>query len=378
MPFARPTRTELIELAKADVAAAVDSPNPLLSVSNLGILATLLGEGFAAEYAYLDWISKQATPFRCDEDAFEAWAALKNQTRKPASAATGTATWPGTPGALLPAGTGLAWNGQAYTTVADATVGGGGTVTAAFTADVPGAAGNMPAGAAVLIASAVAGITSVGVGTPVTAGADVEGFEAFRTRVLAVYAAPPQGGSKADYQEWALEVPGVTRAWCSPHELGPGTVVIRFMMDVAEQAFGGFPQGAGGVATDETRDVAAAGDPLLVVDHIFPLQPVTALVYAVIPLQNTVTFTVNLPGASADLKAQISDAIDAAFLTFGAPGGVVANSEVEAAIRALPGTAGFVITAEACTHGAVAPGAAGNITSDAGYLPVRGAITWAP
>ena len=54
------------------------------------------------------------------------------------------------------------------------------------------------------------------------------------------------------------------------------------------------------------------------------------------------------------------------------------NSTVESAISAIAGTDGFVITAEACSHGAIAPGAAGNITSNAGYLPVRGLITWAP
>jgi uncharacterized phage protein gp47/JayE len=132
----------------------------------------------------------------------------------------------------------------------------------------------------------------------------------------------------------------------------------------------------GGVASAEARDVAAAGDPLLVADHIFPLQPVTALVYVLIPLQNTVTFTIDLAGASAELKAQVEAALDAAFVAFGEPGGKVNNSDLEAVIRAIPGTAGFVITAEGCTNGEVSPGAAGNITSDAGYLPVRGVITW--
>jgi hypothetical protein len=34
-----------------------------------------------------------------------------------------------------------------------------------------------------------------------------------------------------------------------------------------------------------------------------------------------------------------------------------------------------VITAEACTTGSISP-TNGNITSNAGYLPVRGVMTW--
>ena len=40
---------------------------------------------------------------------------------------------------------------------------------------------------------------------------------------------------------WALAVPGVTRAWCAPHEMGIGTVTVRFMMDDLSADNDGFP-----------------------------------------------------------------------------------------------------------------------------------------
>jgi uncharacterized phage protein gp47/JayE len=41
----------------------------------------------------------------------------------------------------------------------------------------------------------------------------------------------PHGGSADDYETWALEVPGITRAWCRRNYLGPGTVGLFVMRD---------------------------------------------------------------------------------------------------------------------------------------------------
>lgn len=387
MPFARPTLDDLNAQAAADLAAALPGADPLLAAANLRILAKIQAEGFNAEYGYLDYIAKQSVPFTAVDEAFEGWAALKGVTRKPATAAVGTGSWAGAPGSVLPNGTPVSrGDGQAYITTADAVVTGGGFVTAQVIAVQPGAAATLATGSILALGVAVAGISSTGTATAVTPGVDVEDSDAFRTRTLEIYAAPPQGGANPDYVEWAEQVPGVTRAWCVPHGKGPGTVVVYFMMDLAEAAHGGFPQGTGGCATSETRDAIAIGDPLLVANWIYPLQPVTALVYALVPQQNTVSFTISLPGASGALKAAINAAIAAVFLVDGSPGGailpngttggVLELSRVEGAIAALPGAKGFVITAVASDHGVVTPGASGNVASNPGYLPVPGLTTW--
>lgn len=377
MPFARPTLTALRALAQADLAAALPGTDPLLPVSNLGLLADVLAEGFHAEYAYLDFIARQAVPFTAVDEAFEGWAALKNVLRKPATAAVIQGTHAATAGSVLPADTPVSrGDGVAYLTNAEVVAGGGGTLVYQARAVDTGVSGSVADGTAVVIGEAVAGVSSAGLATLVTPGVDVESFEAFRTRVLAVYAAPPQGGAASDYVEWATAVPGVSRAWCAPLVFGGGTVGVYFMMDQAQAAFGGFPQGVNGVAANEPRDVAATGDQLTVADHLYPLRPVTALVYALAPAPNTVTFTIDLPNAPLAVQAAAEAALGAVFLAYGAPGGVVNNSTLESAISAISGTSGFVITAEACNHGAISPGAAGNISSNAGYLPVLGVVTW--
>lgn len=62
-------------------------------------------------------------------------------------------------------------------------------------------------------------------------GADTEDDEVYRARIQFEKRNPPQCGSVTDYIRWAKEVPGVTRAFVFPLELGDGTVVVRFMTD---------------------------------------------------------------------------------------------------------------------------------------------------
>src|SRR6185437_4857126 len=201
------------------------------------------------------------------------------------------------------------------------------------------------------------------------------------------YQAPPVGGAIADYVKWALAVAGVTRAWVVPLEGGAGTTSVYFMMDDAEAAHSGFPQGSNGVATPETRGAAATGDQLTVANYIYPLRPVTALVSAKAPTANTVGLTINgIAGVSDTTKTAIAAAVAAVLTAQAAPGGAVDTngvalpgidlSYIESAIAGVNGTAGFVITAVTCSAGTVTPSGNGNITSNAGALAVLGVITY--
>lgn len=379
MTFVRPTLSDLRQQAQADIQAALPGADALLRYSNLAILAAVMAALANGHYGYLDWIARQAVPFTAVDEALEGWAALKAVTRKPATKATGSASFTGAAGAIIPAGTAVVrGDGFTFTTTTEATLGAGGA-TVAITAVGAGAIGNTAAGTALTLSTARSGVASTGIAAgPVTGGADVESDDSLRQRMLAAFAAPPQGGSASDYRQWALAVPGVTRCWVSPGGMGPGTVVVHFMMDAAQAARGGFPAGSDGVAAAETRDVAASGDQRALADALFVKQPVTPIVYAVAPRANTLDFTIaGLTYASTLLKAAVAAAIDAALFQGGRPGGVTNVSAIEAAIAAVNGTAGFVLMEIVASAGTVTPGAAGNIVSQAGRLPVRGAIRWA-
>ena len=93
-----------------------------------------------------------------------------------------------------------------------------------MTATVAGAFTNCDPGTPISLAQPIAGINSGGLTVGfATGGADDETVDELRNRMLAKYRAPPQGGAASDYVLWALEVPGVTRAWCLPLGTGAGT-----------------------------------------------------------------------------------------------------------------------------------------------------------
>lgn len=370
MPHPRPKLSELISQAYADVSSNLPGADPLLRFSNLNILCKAVAALANGHYGYQDWIAKQSNPFTATDEALEAWAALKDVIRLGATPAGGSITLTGPPATLIPGGTSLVrGDGVKYALNADATIGGGGTVSAAVTAVVAAAAGNAPIGTVLTLGTGIPGVQSnAPTSTALTGGSDAEGDDSLRSRMLAAFAAPPQGGNETDFVQWARAVAGVTRAWCERNGMGTGTVVVRFMMDVTEAAFGGFPQGSNGGATAEPRTTAATGDQLAVANYIFSLEPVCALVYAVAPIANPIAFTVTGTAAwSAGLKAQVEAAIDAVLKQIGVPGQTVDLSYIEAAIAAVPGTAGFVMTVPAA-----------NVAQTAGQLPTRGAMTYSP
>jgi len=386
MPFARPTLTSIKAQVAADIQASVAGSDPLLRFSVLKILGTALSGLAQLQYGYTDWVAQQANPFTATDEFLEAWAALKNVFREPATqaglAVPGQITFPGTNGTPLPIGTPITrGDGVGYTTTSAGVWSGTNvTVNAVANADpagLTGAFGNCPIGTVMTIGTSINGISSTGsVTTAFTGGADVENDDSLRSNMLQAYQNVPQGGAQKDYVTWALQVNGVTRAWCNPNGFGAGTVVVYPMLDVTEAANNGFPQGVSGVATLETRGSPTATlDLLNVANWIYPLRPATALVYIYAPTQDVINFTISgTANFSAATKSLIAAAIAGVFVLYGSPlsttpgqNGTIDLSYIESAIAAIPGTQGFVITSPTA-----------NIVGTTGQLPTLGVITWNP
>lgn len=354
---------------------ASDLPNAdgFLRRSALRVLAWVQAGLAYLHYGFLDYISLQSTPFTSFAEYLDAWAALAPTPvlREAPTFASGFGIWGGVATTILPSGTVCTRGDLAqFITTANATVGGGSTVTAPITALVAGSAGNTDSGAPLTLATVVPGITSLGSASgPLTGGSDLELDPPLRTRMLESYAAPPHGGNESDYVTWALQVTGVTRAWVPATPLVPGAVTVFFMMDISEAAFGGFPQGSNGVATLETRDVAATGDQLAVANYIYPLRPVTPIVYAVAPQATTQNLTISgLAGISVGQKALVSAAVTGLFLEKDSPLGTtsIEQSDFDAAIAAIGGLPSFAVTSPSSWP----------ITSSVGFLFTLGTITY--
>lgn len=372
MPFLRPTLTELRTQVASDITAGLKTVDGLLRFSNLGVLGTSVAGMSHLHYAYLDWIALQSNPYTATGEYLEAWAGLKKIYREAATYAVLSVTWSGTKGTVLPAGTEVTRaDGVTYTTLADGTVGSAGTVTVSVTASDSGTDSNAEVGTQVSLGSAVTGIQSTGaVVEVVTEGTAQELDAALRTRMLKAYQSTARGGSQSDYESWALDATGVTRAWVNPIGAGAGTVVVYVMMDTANSANGGFPQGSDGVSPSDTRATSgnsATGDQLAVVNSIFTVRPVTALVYVCAPIAAPIDFVISGLTVTDTLKASIAAAISLVMLDEGEPlpGSSLDLSAIEAAIAAISGTEGFVIESPT-----------GNIANSLGYLPTLGDVTY--
>jgi len=378
MPFSRPTLSDLRNQVMADINATLSGANSFLRKAVLRVLATVQAGLAHLHYGYLDWISKQAVPWTATDEYLSAWGALKNVYQKDAVAAVLTVQFQGTVGTLLSSGINMMrQDGETYTIEDSATVGVDGTVTVTVQDTVAGAAGNAEAGTAMTLSTTVEGIQSTGaVVITVTTGIDVETADAFGSRVIAAFQTTPQGGDEGDYVAWALEVPGVTRAWCSPNGFGAGTVVLRFMMDVAQAAHSGFPQGTNGVSQNDKgpdglpRDVVATGDQLTLADALIDEQPVTALVFACAPINNQISFAIDgLSATSTTTRNAIAAAISDVFYRNGDPrGGTIDISDIDAAINSV-GVSGWMIRLVTGTVDGVQTVYTGNITGNIGELP---------
>ena len=385
MPFSRPTLSALRTQIWTDITSAVGLTVSLLQKAVLKIVGSALAALIFGLYGYLDWISKQSVPFTSTDEFLAGWGALKNVFLKGATQAELTVQFVGTGSTDMPAGTAVnrTADGFAYITMTDAEVSGT-TVTVNIQAITAGSIGNCDPGTSVSLAAAITGIQSSGTVTAiVSSGADVEEQDDFRDRVMLAYQSPEQGGDEQDYVEWATDVAGVTRAWCSPNGFGVGTVVVYFMMDDAESAHGGFPQGTNGVSENDQgpggspRGVVATGDQLTVANALITGQPATALVYSCSPIQNQIGF--NISGVSSlTARTSIEGALDDLMLREGAPAGTIDLSDVNSAIGSVPGSSGYLILSITSTVGGVTTTypANTNITNGTGQLPVVGAVNW--
>lgn len=155
-------------------------------------------------------------------------------TRRAATKATGEVTFTGTPGVTIPAGTRVSTTADAATgasaiefqTTQEAVVGGGGSVTVPIEAVEAGADGNVVAGSVNIIMVPVAGVSSVTNAASTSGGYDTEDDASLLARYLFKVRNPSAGGNKADYINWALEVPGVGAVRVLPTRDGPGTVAV--------------------------------------------------------------------------------------------------------------------------------------------------------
>jgi uncharacterized phage protein gp47/JayE len=350
MSFVRPDLSTLIERATQDIETRLPGADARLRRSNLAVLARVNAGAVHGLYGYLDWISRQALPDTADAEQLDRWAAIWRVTRKSAAFAAGAVTVTGSAGAVVPAGAELqSADGQVYLVDSEVSLAGSSDLVDC-TASTSGQAGNLDAGTALSFVSPISGVNNAAVVAAggLVGGADVESDDDLRSRLLERIQQPPQGGAEHDYLAWALEVPGVTRAWVYPGELGAGTVTVRFVRD------------------DDASQIPDAGEVATVQTYIDERRPVTADVTVAAPVAVALALTISITPDTATIRAAVTAELTDLLLREAEPGGTILLSHLREAIS---------LAAGETDHDLVSPVA--DVTHTTGQMAVLGTITWA-
>lgn len=348
MPVNRPTLPQLIDQGAAEFESRLPGVLARARRSLVGVINRVVQGGLSALYQYTEYLNRQVWPDTCDVENLPGHGARWGKPQNEAAPATGSVTFTGANGTNIPAGTVvLRSDGTRFVTDELATVAAG-SATATVTADAAGQASNTPIATALQLESPIAGINSgATAATALAGGADIEDAEDWRARILARIRKPPQGGSKTDYEDWVLEVPGVTRVWVSPAEVGAGTVTVRFARD------------------DDASPIPDAGEVAAVQAYIDARRPVTADAFVVAPIASPVNFTIQLTPNDPAVKAAVDAELRDVIRREGKPGGTLAITHLREAVSIAAGEEDHFMTV---------PNA--NVVMGTGQLPTMGVITW--
>lgn len=349
MPFERSTLSDLTERIEGDLSSSLGLL-PGVRRTNIGALARVLAVAAFNLQGFMDFISRQLFPDTAETEFLERHADIWAVARKPAASATGLVTFTGANASIIPAASVLARaDGTEFSLDADATIVAG-TVDGLVTAIEPGVAGNTTAGETLNLVSPVVGVTSTatveagGIG----GGTDTESDDALRARLLSRIQQPPHGGAAADYERWALEVAGVTRAFVFPLEGGVSNVVVRIVDDNGVVSI--IPNGA------KIAEVQA---------HIDALRPVTADVTVAGPIEVALNFTIQLVPDTTAVRATVQASLEDLLRREGEPGATILLSQIREAISVSAGETDNIVTVPA-----------GDVGHLSNQIAVMGVITW--
>jgi len=354
--FTIPTFQQILANTIADLNSNIPGSDANLPYTVVNAHAYTVSAAVSELYNAINYAANQTSPLYATGSNLDGWALVWGLNRKTATVATGFLTASGTVGTTVSTGVIFQTASSIQYVVTAATTFTTTTASIPVSAVIAGSAGNQASSTLVTLTSSVAGLQSqASVGSAgLTGGTDQETDAELLARILARTALAPQGGCANDYVNWSLAYAGVTRAWCSPQELGSGTVTVRFCMDDLYASTGGIP-----LATDVAN----------LATYINTLRPVTANVTVVAPLPNQINITItglqystDLATVTTNIQANLYDLI----LNDGSPAGTIRWSRVNEAISSAVGVIYFEVQSPMT-----------DIVCTTGYLPVLGTITYA-
>ena len=321
--FARPTLPQLITTIRSDILTRLASDSTLAALrrTDAEVYGRVQAAAVHTVYGYIDYLARNLLPDLADEEWLVRHANMKRCPRKVATYASGFVRWEGLNSPVsVPAGTVIQRDDLVSFTTTSPATSSWGVLHAPVICDIAGASGNTDDGVTMRLTSPRPGIPSSGVAESVQGGADTEDLEVWRSRIIERWYWTPQGGADGDYEVWAKEVPGVTRAWVYRHWMGRGTVgVLVANGDLINP-----------VPDDATVTAAQ--------DHIEPLAPVAgADMYVFAPTPKVVPFHIRLTPDTPEIRYAVIAEIRAMMQRDGVPDGTLKPSRISEAISLATG-----------------------------------------
>lgn len=324
MPYEIPTLPALIKRTEADFER--NAPDALRRADAKVAARALSGAAYEL-YGFQNWIARQSNPATCDEGMLLNWADWRLEDGPtPAVAASGFASVTGASGSLVDAGQLYhAKDGRRYAVIeAVKLVAGKGTLK--LIAEDVGTLGNIEDGTLTAVTPVMGVNPDATIGADgIVGGVEKESIEALRVRVQAAFKNPSKVGSGADFEEWALEVPGVTRAWALPRWMGPGTFGLMFVRD------------------GDPDLIPTASQVAEVQAYLDKKRPVTVEVYVLPPERKALNFRVLLTPDSTALRVAVEQSLRGLIDDEGGPGNTLLSTHVRGVIRNTPGVHDYVL-----------------------------------
>jgi len=360
MPWSTPTMKEIRASVRDAIKGRLPGADASVPNSVLRVLSDVMGALCHLVLQFVEWLSRQLLPDTSEGEWLdrhgEIWLVNADGTtgRKLATAATGEASFSATTnGVIIPQFTQLNYStAMSYQTTQQIVIGVGPT-NAPIQALQPGSIGNLDSGTSLLLASPLPNVADSATVVQLLGGTDEETDDELRARILQRIRQPPMGGDADDFVNWALRVPGVTRAWCSPLEMGIGTVTVRFMMDDLRADNNGFPLPSD---VDAVRTYLDTVRPVAVKDF-----------YVAAPIPYPINLQISsLTSDDSATRGAITSSLKEIFMEKSAPGQKWWRSWSDEGIAAAAGVVSYDLTAT------------DQDMPDAGHMPTLGGIIYVP
>jgi uncharacterized phage protein gp47/JayE len=340
MPWNTPTLREVRSLVRDSIHGSLPGSDATIPNSVLRVMSDTQGALCFLTLEYVDWLSLQLLPDTAETEWLDRhgdiWLVNSDGTtgRKQSTLATGIIAVTGLNGSSVPAGSLLgAGTQQAQYQTTATTVVGSGPTQVPVTALTSGTVGNLEPEDTLGFLVPPPGVDGQATVVVMDGGTDTETDSELRTRILRRIQQPPMGGDRTDYEQWALAVPGVTRAWASPNEMGIGTMTIRFLMDDLRASDDGWP------TPSDIATVAA---------YIDTVRPVTVKdCFIVAPIKQFIDVMIeNLVPNTTEAQAEIELSIQNMLKVKAAPGQTIYASWISYAIMNAPSVISFTLATD--------------------------------